>query len=82
MANTSITFIAPLKNCHLSGDVANRKMYSRVNQVMHTASTMASLGLSSWLPSSSSGEMALIVFKVSEMVEAMMKEIEITATTY
>jgi hypothetical protein len=45
------------------------------------ASIMASLGLSIWLPCSSYADMDGTVFKVSAMVDMVMKEIEITATT-
>ena len=81
MANTSITFIPPLKNFHLFGEVANLRMYSKVNHVMHTASTMANLGLSICLPFSSYPDILGIVFNVKATVDNTMKLIEITATT-
>ena len=81
MARISITFIPPLRNFHFSGEVANLRMYSRVNHVMHTASTNASLGLSIWVPNLSVVEMDGMVFNVRAMVEAMMNEIDMMATT-
>ena len=81
MAKISITFMPPLRNCHFSGEVANLRMYSSVNQVMHTASTRASLGLSIWVPNLSVVEMDGMVLRVRAMVEAMMKEIDMMATT-
>ena len=81
IARISITFIAPFTNFHLFGEQAKRRMYSRVNQVMHTASTMASFGLSIGLPSGSMTIMDGMVFSVNPMVDAMMKEMEMTATT-
>ena len=81
MARTSITFIAPLANFHLSGDVAKRRMYSRVNQVMQIASIMASFGLSTMFPCSSYDDIVGTVFSVRAIVDTAMKEIEIMATT-
>ena len=46
LPNKSIMFSPPLKNFHLSGEALNRKIYSSVNHVMQTASTIANSGLS------------------------------------
>ena len=81
MANTSMMFIPPFTNCHLEGLVANLSMYSRVNQVMQTASTIASFGLSICLPSSSQLEILGIVLRVKATVERTIKLMEMTATT-
>ena len=81
MAKTSIMFIPPFTNCHLEGLVANLSMYSRVNQVMQTASTIASLGLSICLPSSSQLEILGIVLRVKATVDRTIKLMEMTATT-
>lgn len=81
MANKSIIFKPPLKNFHLSGDALNLNMYSRVNHVMHTASTIASSGLSAGAPLCSCCNDGN-VFKVKPIVDRIMNKIEITAITY
>ena len=50
MANTSITFIPPLTNCHLLGLQANLSMYSSVNQAMQMASIISRNGWGSSTP--------------------------------
>ena len=81
MASTSIMFMPPLTKASLLGEVAKRRMNSRVNQVMQTASTMASLGLSTWRLLRSLLEMAGMVLSVRATVDSTMKLIEMTATT-
>ena len=81
MASTSIMFMLPVMNCHLLGDVANLRMYSNVNQVIHTASTMASLALSTVRPCWSRYEIPLIVLRVKATVERTIKLMEMKATT-
>ena len=81
MAKTSIMFIPPFTNCHFEGLVANLSMYSSVNQVMQTASTMASLGLSICLPSESLTAILGIVLRVKATVDRTIKLMEMTATT-
>ena len=52
-----------------------------VNHVMQTASTMASLVLSTCRPLASTPEMAGMVLRVSAAVDKTIKLIDITATT-
>ena len=78
----SITFMPPLTNWHLSGEEANLSMYSRVNQVMQMASTMANFGLSIGSPLSFVVCIDGSVFMVRPIVEMMMKDMDITATTW
>ena len=78
MANRSIIFRPPLKNFHLSGDALNRKTYSSVNHDIHTASIIASSGLSCGVPLCSlcnDGN----VFNVKAIVDRTMKSIDTTA---
>lgn len=70
----------PLKNFHLFGDDKNRNTYSNVNHVIQTASTTASLWLSSVCPSCFSWR-AGKVLKVSPIVDSTMNRMERTATT-
>lgn len=81
MANRSMMFRPPLKNFHLLGDALKRSTYSSENHVMHTASTMASWGLSWKLPFSSFTCMLGIVFRVSAIVDRTMNRIEMIAIT-
>ena len=74
MARRSIVLRAPLKNCHLLGLEANLRMYSRVNQVMQTASTKARCSLSTGFPCSSMSCSAGRVLRVRATVERTMKE--------
>lgn len=80
IASKSITLRPPLKNFHLSGEALNLSMYSRVNHEMHTASTIASCGLS-WTPFSSFTCILGMVLRVSAIVESTIKSIDITAIT-
>jgi len=84
IANKSIIFSPPLKNFHLSGDALKRNMYSNVNHVIQTASTIARSGLSPaatplWLWSF--GWKDGMVFNVKAIVDRTMKRIDITAIT-
>lgn len=84
IANRSITLSPPLKNFHLSGDAPKRKMYSNVNHVIQTASTVASHSLSPaatplWLWSFCWN--VGMVLRVRPIVDSTMKRMEITAIT-
>ena len=81
MASTSMMFMPPFTKAHLLGEVANLRMYSNVNQVMQTASTMANLGLSVVRPLSSCPEMAGMVLRVKATVDSIIKLMEMNATT-
>lgn len=81
MANRSMIFNPPLKNFHLLGDALNRKMYSRENQVIQTASTIANCGLSWKLSFSSFTCMLGMVLSVRAMVDSTMNKIEMMAIT-
>ena len=76
-----MTFMPPFRNAHFSGEHANLKMYSIVNQVIQIASTSANLGLSMSFPFTSFVAMEGMVFKANAIVDTMTKDIEITATT-
>lgn len=80
IANKSIMFKPPLKNFHLSGDAPNLSMYSSVNHVMQTPSTMANSGLSMGTPSLKCCRDGN-VFSVRPMVDKIMNNIDITAIT-
>ena len=82
MASKSIMLRDPLKNCHLLGEVANRRRYSKVNQVMHTTSTKANFSLSVGLPSLSWPWNSGSVFNVKPIVDMMMNVMLSTATTF
>ena len=80
MASKSMTLSPPLKNFHLLGAAPKRRMYSRVNHVMHTASTMANLWLSTtWLRLSISCKPGMVL-SVRATVERTINNMEITAT--
>jgi hypothetical protein len=81
MASKSIILSEPLKNCHLFGLDANRKMYSRVNQVIHIASTRASLSLSVRFPCESITWKSGRVLRHSATVDTTMKVMLRVATT-
>lgn len=80
IANKSIMFKPPLKNFHLSGDAPNLSIYSSVNHVMQTPSTMANSGLSMGTPSLKCCRDGN-VFSVRPMVDKIMNNIDITAIT-
>ena len=82
MAIKSMMLRAPLKNCHLFGEDANRRMYSRVNHVMQTTSTKSSFSLSFGLPFASMPWNSGSVLRVSPMVDTIMKAMLSTATTF
>ena len=82
MADRSMIFRAPLKNCHLLGDAQKRSPYSSVNQDMQTASTICRYSLSM----SSSWSLRICrdssVFRVKAIVEATINAIDIIAKTW
>lgn len=82
IASRSITLRPPLKNFHLSGEALNLNKYSRVNHEMHTASTIASCGLSWKFPFSSFTCILGMVLRVNAIVESTIKSIDITAITW
>ena len=53
MAKMSMIFMPSLRKSHFLGAPANLRMYSMVNHMMQTTSSMASLGLSVGSPLSS-----------------------------
>ena len=73
----------PLRKDHLFAAARNLRMYSRVNQAMQTASTMARALFSSpvTFPSSSLGVNSGSVLRQSAIVEIKMTEMLTPATT-
>ena len=83
MANTSIIFSGPLTNSHLFGLVMNLNTYSKVNQAIQIASIIISSGLSVGFPCSGSGIWnSGSVLSVSAIVDIMMNEMLMAATTF
>ena len=83
MANTSIMFNGPLTNSHLFGLVMNLNTYSSVNHAIQIASIIISSGLSVGFPCSGSGIWnSGSVLSVSAMVDIMMNEMLMAATTF
>ena len=73
----------PLRKVHLLAAARNLRMYSRVNQAMQTASTVARAWLSRPVraPASSRSMNSGSVFRQSAMVETRMTEMLTPATT-
>merc|ERR1712141_832097 len=81
MAKMSMIFMPSLRKSHFLGAPANLRMYSMVNHMMQTTSSMASLGLSVGSPLSSTPAIDGIVLSVIPIVETIMKEMEMKLTT-
>merc|ERR1719320_1547523 len=83
IARTSITLRPPLRKAHLLLAAMNLRMYSNVNQAIHTPSTRASASLSFpvFSPSSSFDSKYGSVLRQRATVEITMNDILNPATT-